>query len=81
MSIVDGLRGDQVSTVTVGAVRLGGPADRKAECFGMLSQPQLSMRIIRSNEIAEVERKTHVRHASAEPDCFARQGSLRAYRA
>jgi len=31
----------------------------------MLGKPKLCLRIIRSHQIAEVEPKTHVRHASA----------------
>jgi hypothetical protein len=47
----------------------------------MLSQPQLPMWIIRSDQIAQIEPKAHDRHANAVFDCSARSGSLRADRA
>ncbi len=40
---------------TIRAVRLGRPDHREAKGFGMLSQPQLPMRVIGSDQIAEVE--------------------------
>ena len=58
------------------AVRLGRPDHREAKGFGMLGQPQLPVRVIGSDQIAEVEPETHGSHASG---CVIADRALAAY--
>ena len=60
---------------TIRAVRLGRPDHREAKGFGMLSQPQLPMRVIGSDQIAEVEPR-RMAATLAGSHCFARWRSL-----